>query len=128
MDSLIIFNVILHVCWCGEKKVSSIIGTATSLAQWLPKQNPSVYMYVCMYVYPTYYADSMTTSSNSNYFKINRFLITARREYGKYVTTRTHRVRDWKHIIRNIGRVAMFFILCLSTTPSTLYLNIIPLL
>ena len=49
MDSLIIFNVILCVCWCGKKKVSSIIGNATSLAQWLLKQFPSVYMCVCMY-------------------------------------------------------------------------------
>lgn len=34
------------------------------------------------------------------------------------------RVRDWKHIIRNIGRLAMFFFLFLSPSPSPLYFHI----
>jgi hypothetical protein len=44
-------------------------------------------VYVYTYIYPIYYTNSVPTSSNSNYFKINRFLITVLRENRKYVAT-----------------------------------------
>ena len=79
--SLIIFNVILCVLvWLKKPLFPSQAQQVTMVWRTLCKL---VRVYIC----PTYYTSHEQTFSNSNYFKINRFIITAWRENGKYVVT-----------------------------------------
>lgn len=120
MDSLIIFNVILHVCWCG-KKISSITGPTTYLVQWLPQHYPCVYMYIyTLYIILTVYQHPQIQII----LKLIDFSLLFWGKIGSMWRHEPQRVRDGKHITRNIGRLCHVFLLVSVTSPYTLYFNI----